>query len=49
MGAPMVQMVTSSSAPRLSTMPARQKAMALEIAVRPLSSSAQGWMTSNRS
>ncbi len=33
----------------MSTIPARQKAIAPLIAVSPLSSSAQGWMTSLRS
>ncbi len=41
--------VTGMSAPRLSTMPLRQKAIAALIAVSPLSSSAQGWMTLIRS
>ena len=48
-GAPIVVIVTRMSAPRLSTMPLRQKAIAALIAVSPLSSSAQGWISLMRS
>ena len=48
-GAPIVVMTIRMSAPRLSTIPAFQKAIAALIAVSPLSSSAQGWISLIRS
>ncbi len=48
-GAPIVVIVTRMSAPRLSTIPLRQKAIAALIAVRPLSSRAHGWISLMRS
>ena len=49
MGAPIVVMTIRIRAPRLSTIPAFQKAIAALIAVSPLSSSAHGWISLIRS
>ena len=49
MGAPIVVMTIRMRAPRLSTIPAFQNAIAALIAVSPLSSSAHGWISLIRS